>query len=136
MRLPLRQAIFDATLVHIVNTVSPDAKWQTLRGQMCAALNKGKDERTLAILADTYASSDVIFLQEAAAATLRAELRALQHEHAHMLSRLTSAQQTAEAWEAAGVEENYWNTKARYRVEVTNASFLSHLSVGASWDGR
>ena len=44
--------------------------------------------------------------------------------------------ETAEAWEAAGVEENYWNTKARYRVEVTNASFLSHLSVGASWDGR
>ena len=38
----LCQAIFDAVLVHIVNSVSPDASWQPLRTQMCNALNKGK----------------------------------------------------------------------------------------------
>lgn len=33
---------------------------------MCDALNRHKDERTLSILADTYADGDVIFIQEAA----------------------------------------------------------------------
>jgi len=66
----LAQAIFDAVLVHIVNEVSPTGKWQVLRGQMCDALNKRKDERTAQILATTYAREDIIFLQEAAAAFL------------------------------------------------------------------
>jgi len=67
----LCQAIFDAILVHIVTTVSPTpGKWQTLRLQMCEALNKRKDERTKAILDNSYADADVIFLQEAAAAFL------------------------------------------------------------------
>lgn len=62
----LCQAIFDAILVHIVNTVSAHGKWQVLQQQMCDALNRHKDERTLSILADTYADGDVIFIQEAA----------------------------------------------------------------------
>ena len=36
----LAQAIFDAILVHIVNSVSANAKWQTLQQQMCDALNR------------------------------------------------------------------------------------------------
>ena len=58
----MAQAIFDAILVHIVNTVSPGS-WHQLRTQMCNALNKKKTERTISILQDTYSSSDVIFLQ-------------------------------------------------------------------------
>jgi hypothetical protein len=58
-------AIFDAILVHIVNTVSP-AKWQGLRTEMCEALNLKKTEHTLGIIATTYADSDIVFLQEVA----------------------------------------------------------------------
>ena len=71
--LPLQTlalAIFDAVLVHILNSVSPDAKWQKLRVQMCDALNSKKDERTLQILSESYADAQVIFLQEAAASIL------------------------------------------------------------------
>ena len=57
-------------------------------------------------------------------------------QNVELLSVDYDCAETPEQWEAAGVEENYWNTKARYRVEVTDASFLSHLSAGASWDGR
>jgi hypothetical protein len=67
--LPLQtvaQAVFDAVLVHIVNSVSPGGKWGRLRKGMCEALNRKKDERTLAILAGTYSSASVIFLQEVA----------------------------------------------------------------------
>ena len=62
----LSQAIFDAILVHVVNTVSPDGRWQTLRNEMCDALNRKKDVRTLDILKASYYESDVIFLQETA----------------------------------------------------------------------
>mmetsp|Transcript_6680 Transcript_6680/g.20216 ORF Transcript_6680/g.20216 Transcript_6680/m.20216 type:complete len:467 (-) Transcript_6680:636-2036(-) len=71
MSLPLQtlaQAIFDAILVHIVNSVSPNGRWQGLRQEMCDALNRHKDERTLTILASTYADADIVFLQESAVA--------------------------------------------------------------------
>jgi len=67
--LPLQtlcQAIFDATLVHIVNSLSPDGKWQRLQQDMCDALNRKKDERILKILDTTYADAHIIFLQETA----------------------------------------------------------------------
>lgn len=64
----LAQAIFDAVLVHMVGAVSPGAKWQGLRKQMCDALNRKKDERTLEILGTTYADASLVFLQETAAA--------------------------------------------------------------------
>ena len=67
----LAQAIFDAVLVHIVNSVSPGAKWQTLQRQMCDSLNRRKDERTVSILAKTYSEASVIFLQESAAVFVR-----------------------------------------------------------------
>ena len=38
----LAQAIFDAVLVHIVNSVSPGGKWQRLQQQMCESLNRRK----------------------------------------------------------------------------------------------
>jgi len=60
----LAQAIFDAVLVHIVNSVSAGAKWQVLRSQMCDALNKKKGERTLQVLTSGYADSHILFLQE------------------------------------------------------------------------
>jgi len=64
----LAQAIFDAVLVHIVNSVSAGAKWQRLQQQMCDALNRRKDERTLAILSGTYWDANLVFLQESATA--------------------------------------------------------------------
>ena len=62
----LCQAIFDAILVHIVNTVSAGGKWQQLQQQMCDALNRRKDEHTIGILSRTYYDADVLFIQEAA----------------------------------------------------------------------
>jgi hypothetical protein len=62
----LAQAIFDGVLVHIVNSVSPGGKWQSLKREMCTALNTKKDERTLGILAKTYSDATVVFLQESA----------------------------------------------------------------------
>jgi len=62
----LAQAIFDATLVHIVNAVSTSGKWQVLQQQMCDALNRKKDERTISIL-ESYSEATVMFVQEAAA---------------------------------------------------------------------
>ena len=59
-------AMFDAVLVHIMTEVSPDS-WHTIKMSLCEALNKKKVERTLDIMKETYADSDVIFLQEAAA---------------------------------------------------------------------
>lgn len=60
------QAVFDAILVHIVNSVSPGAKWQKLQQQMCDSLNRRKDDRTLAILSNTYWDANLVFLQETA----------------------------------------------------------------------
>jgi hypothetical protein len=56
------QAIFDAILVHIVNSVSADGKWQQLQQQMCDALNRKKDEHTIGIL-ESYSEATVIFVQ-------------------------------------------------------------------------
>ena len=58
-------AIFDAILFHIVETVS-GTKWQSLRTEMCEALNLKKTDHTLGVLERTYGDSDVIFLQEVA----------------------------------------------------------------------
>lgn len=66
--LPLQTmcgAIFDAILVHMMNTVatSPDA-WQDLKKTMVENLNKKKVPHTLEILKSTYGDSDIITLQE------------------------------------------------------------------------
>mmetsp|Transcript_9743 Transcript_9743/g.14993 ORF Transcript_9743/g.14993 Transcript_9743/m.14993 type:complete len:575 (-) Transcript_9743:55-1779(-) len=65
--LPLQTmcgAIFDAILVHMMNTVSEPDKWQELKRTMVSELNKMKFPHTLQILSAQYAQSDVITLQE------------------------------------------------------------------------
>jgi hypothetical protein len=65
--LPLQTmcgAIFDAILVHMMNTVSDPAVWQDLKKTMVLNLNKQKVPHTLSILETTYADSDIITLQE------------------------------------------------------------------------
>ena len=66
--LPLQTmcgAIFDAILVHMMNTVSPSpAVWQSLKKAMVDSLNKNKVKNTLQILEQVYSSSDIITLQE------------------------------------------------------------------------
>jgi len=69
--LPLQTmcgAIFDAILVHIMNTVAAD-EWQPLKRAMVENLNKKKVPKTLDILETaTYINSDIITLQEVSAA--------------------------------------------------------------------
>eukprot|EP00005_Dracoamoeba_jomungandri_P000734 CAMPEP_0174256650 /NCGR_PEP_ID=MMETSP0439-20130205/5864_1 /TAXON_ID=0 /ORGANISM="Stereomyxa ramosa, Strain Chinc5" /LENGTH=502 /DNA_ID=CAMNT_0015339363 /DNA_START=150 /DNA_END=1658 /DNA_ORIENTATION=+ len=60
-------AVFDSILVHMIETVA-HGKWMDIKAELCEKLNKNKVPRTLEILNNNYADSDVIFLQEAAAA--------------------------------------------------------------------
>jgi len=68
--LPLQTlcgAIFDAILVHIMNTVSEPHVWQPLKQVMVENLNKKKVPHTLSILSQPYYhNSDIITLQEVA----------------------------------------------------------------------
>jgi len=61
------QAIFDGVMVHMLNTVAPGV-WHGLKLQLCEALNKQKNRRTFEILEGEYRGTDVLFLQECAAA--------------------------------------------------------------------
>ena len=71
MSLPLQTmcgAIFDAILVHLMNTVSTPSEWQPLKRTMVDNLNKKKVPHTLNILeSDAYINCDIITLQEVAA---------------------------------------------------------------------
>jgi hypothetical protein len=60
-------AVFDAILVHMMNTLAPNT-WQDLREDMCEKLNRKKNDRTVDILETTYAGVDIQFLQEVAGA--------------------------------------------------------------------
>ncbi|KAG7368448.1 hypothetical protein IV203_031191 [Nitzschia inconspicua] len=65
--LPLQTmcgAIFDAILVHMMNSVEDPKQWQELKATMVENLNKKKVPHTLQILENTYADSDIITLQE------------------------------------------------------------------------
>ncbi|CAB9505865.1 expressed unknown protein [Seminavis robusta] len=66
--LPLQTlcgAIFDAILVHMMNTVSDTPEqWMDLKRTMVDALNKQKVPHTLGILENQYINSDIITLQE------------------------------------------------------------------------
>lgn len=55
-------AIFDAILVHMLNTVSPG--WHNIRDTICTKLNRQKNTRSLEILTTTYNDYDIQFLQE------------------------------------------------------------------------
>ena len=68
--LPLQTmcgAIFDAILVHMMNTVTTPKNWQTLKKVMVDNLNKQKVPHTMGILESQYMQSDVITLQEVSA---------------------------------------------------------------------
>lgn len=68
--LPLQTlslAIFDAILVQMMLAVSASpGSWQAMRATMCRDLNNHKTDRIIEILQTTYASSDMVFLQEVA----------------------------------------------------------------------
>jgi len=67
LSLPLQTmcgAIFDAILVHMMNSVSSPDIWQPLKKTMVENLNKQKVPHTLKILSDIYSYSDIITLQE------------------------------------------------------------------------
>jgi len=60
----LCQAIFDSIIVHMMNTVSPDGEWQHLKQELFERLVRTKTQRCVEILSKSYASFDVVFLQE------------------------------------------------------------------------
>lgn len=65
--LPLQTmcgAIFDAILVHMMNSVEKPDVWQPLKRTMVESLNKKKVPHTLEILEKMYIKSDIITLQE------------------------------------------------------------------------
>eukprot|EP01082_Thalassiosira_pseudonana_P003589 g3184.t1 g3184 contig12:1584654-1586845(+) len=79
--LPLQTmcgAIFDAILVHMMNTVAQPDVWQGLKKTMVENLNKQKVPHTLDILENVYGSSDIITLQEVSGSLIdQARRRAL-----------------------------------------------------------
>lgn len=78
--LPLQTmsvAIFDAILVHMLNTVSKPAVWQPLKRKIVQSLGKQKIPKTLGILSESYRDSDIITLQEVSSAMIE---EAKQHE--------------------------------------------------------
>uniref|UniRef100_A0A7S3LKF6 Endonuclease/exonuclease/phosphatase domain-containing protein n=1 Tax=Aplanochytrium stocchinoi TaxID=215587 RepID=A0A7S3LKF6_9STRA len=58
--------IFDSILIHMLENVEGKQGWQSLRAEMCQALNMKKNERTVEILRTAYSDVDVMFLQEVA----------------------------------------------------------------------
>jgi len=84
----LAQAIFDATLVHIVNSVSAGGKWQRLQQSICKSLNQRKDERTLGILASTYSDASIVFLQESAGVFVNKAEEHTEISNRYMVARL------------------------------------------------
>jgi len=70
-------AIFDALLVHMLNTLSPNGKWIDMKRDILEALLYKKTDKTLAILNGSYTKTDVLFLQEVRTANpLKASLDA------------------------------------------------------------
>lgn len=72
--LPLQTmcgAIFDAILVHMMNTVSTPDTWQPLKRTIVEKLNKLKTPRTIEILQTVYSDSDIITLQEVSSSFIK-----------------------------------------------------------------
>ncbi|GMH89924.1 hypothetical protein TrVE_jg6430 [Triparma verrucosa] len=69
--LPLQTlccAVFDGVLVHMMNVVSSASVWQPMKSEIVTALNKQKTQKTLDIIKNSYATADIICLQEVSAA--------------------------------------------------------------------
>jgi hypothetical protein len=62
----LCQAIFDAVLVHLMNRLSPGARWQQVKLNICERLYKLKHERTVELLDKVYGNVNIMCLQEVA----------------------------------------------------------------------
>ena len=66
--LPLQAlclALFDASLVYMMNTLSVGGGWLTIKRRLCEALFVNKQARTLEVLCGpAYSSCDAVFLQE------------------------------------------------------------------------
>jgi hypothetical protein len=87
--LPLQTlcgAIFDAILVHMMNTVSKPDVWQPLKRTMVENLNKKKVPHTLEILEKEYITSDIITLQEVSQAFIEQARRGFIGKHFHVLA--------------------------------------------------
>jgi len=89
--LPLQmlcQAIFDAILVHVMNSCAASAaiNWHALKMKLCSALVVHKQANVIKILAEqpAYFDADVIFLQEVAGAFVEAF-----HAHEGLSGRFT-----------------------------------------------
>merc|ERR1711865_868645 len=69
--LPLQTlclALFDATMIHMLNTLSPGGEWLTIKRRLFDELFVKKQARTLEVLqTDRYRACDLVFLQEVAA---------------------------------------------------------------------
>ncbi|KAL1521632.1 hypothetical protein AB1Y20_021290 [Prymnesium parvum] len=67
MSIPLQalcMGIFDAILVHMLNTLSPTGGWQQLKEAIIENIYSKKGARIMQLLSETYAETDVILLQE------------------------------------------------------------------------
>mmetsp|Transcript_19010 Transcript_19010/g.44344 ORF Transcript_19010/g.44344 Transcript_19010/m.44344 type:complete len:585 (-) Transcript_19010:72-1826(-) len=66
MSIPLQTlclAIYDAILVHLMNTISPDGAWQEVKKLLLERLYRGKHDRSREIIS-SYSHVEVICLQE------------------------------------------------------------------------
>lgn len=82
--LPLQTmcgAIFDAILVHMMNTVSDPNDWQPLKHLMVENLNRKKVSNTFKILKKSYGINDIIMLQEVSSAFIDEARRELSDYH-------------------------------------------------------
>ena len=76
-------AVFDAILVHMLQTLTPDGKWVALKRSILQALTLGKESKQIEILQTTYAQTDVLFLQEVRTSMMQKSLpAAFQAEYA------------------------------------------------------
>lgn len=60
----LCQAIFDASLVHLMNLISPDGRWEEIKRSIVKSLLRDKSELSVEILRGSYSETDVICIQE------------------------------------------------------------------------
>ena len=70
-------AIFDAVLVHILMTLSPDGKWLSLKKDILHALVWHKEERQIQVIQQSYSDAHVLFLQEVRCSTMTTTLPAV-----------------------------------------------------------
>lgn len=87
--LPLQTmcgAIFDAILVHMMNTVSEPKVWQPLKQTIVEALNKKKVDNTLDILRKQYKDEDIVMLQEVSMAFIDIASRSDLSQNFHIVA--------------------------------------------------